>query len=253
MVDLAPGSVAALAGCVAIGTYLATDSILLAILSAVLIGAATGVTEVASLSLISCSFVYHDLGNDDGRSQAGFHLHARAFPSTISARLAIWEKGDLLGVPIPVLVMLALAVFSAVLLSKTRFGRYLYAIGGSEMPPSRPASRSAASRCCLCHVRRFLGHRWPSPDGAPELRQPAAGVGYEFDAITGAIIGGTSFTGGVGTISGTLAGCLIVGVINNVLNLLSVPSYYQQVVKGVIIVVAVVFDLRTRGVRSRKI
>jgi inositol transport system permease protein len=83
--------------------------------------------------------------------------------------------------------------------------------------------------------------------------QPAAGVGYEFDAITGAIIGGTSFTGGVGTIQGTLAGCLIVGVINNVLNLLSVPSYYQQVVKGMIIVIAVVFDLKTRAVRTRNL
>jgi inositol transport system permease protein len=83
--------------------------------------------------------------------------------------------------------------------------------------------------------------------------QPAAGVGYEFDAITGAIIGGTSFTGGVGTILGTLAGSLIVGVINNVLNLLSVPSYYQQVLKGLIIVVAVVLDLRTRSSGSRNL
>jgi inositol transport system permease protein len=83
--------------------------------------------------------------------------------------------------------------------------------------------------------------------------QPAAGVGYEFDAITGAIIGGTSFTGGVGTILGTLAGSLIVGVINNVLNLLSVPSYYQQVLKGLIIIVAVVLDLRTRTSGSRNL
>ena len=253
MVDLAPGSVAALAGCVAIGTYLATDSILLAILSAVLIGAATGVTSGFVVTKYRVPSFIMTLAMMTVARGLVF-IYTKGFPIYNIGAISYLGKGDLLGVPIPVLVMLALAVFSAVLLSKTRFGRYLYAIGGSE-----DAAVAAGIKVRRVKILAFVMCGVFSGIGGLLLMarlnsgQPAAGVGYEFDAITGAIIGGTSFTGGVGTISGTLAGCLIVGVINNVLNLLSVPSYYQQVVKGVIIVVAVVFDLRTRGVRSRNL
>jgi len=82
--------------------------------------------------------------------------------------------------------------------------------------------------------------------------QPAAGVGYEFDAITGVVVGGTSLMGGTGTIIGTIIGCLIVGVINNILNLLSVSSYWQQVVKGLIILIAVILDVMTKTSRVSK-
>ena len=77
--------------------------------------------------------------------------------------------------------------------------------------------------------------------------QPTAGEGYEFDAITGAVLGGTSFTGGEGTMFGTLVGILIVGMINNIFNLLSVQSYYHQILKGVLIVVAVIIDMRGKN------
>ncbi len=179
-------------------------------------------------------------------------IYTKGFPIYDIGAISYLGKGSLLGVPIPVVVMLTLALVSGVLLNRTRFGRYLYAIGGSE-----DASVAAGIKVRRIKVLAFIICGAFSAIGGVLLMaqlnsgQPAAGVGYEFDAITGAIIGGTSFTGGVGTIPGTLAGCLIVGVINNVLDLLSVPSYYQQVIKGVIIVVAVVLDLRTRAMRGR--
>ncbi len=251
MVDLAPGSVAALAGCVAIGVFLATDSILVAVLIAILIGVVTGLTSGVIVTRYRVpSFIMTLAMMTVARGLA--FIYTKGFPIYDIGAISYLGKGSLLGVPIPVVVMLTLALVSGVLLNRTRFGRYLYAIGGSE-----DASVAAGIKVRRIKVLAFIICGAFSAIGGVLLMarlnsgQPAAGVGYEFDAITGAIIGGTSFTGGVGTIPGTLAGCLIVGVINNVLNLLSVPSYYQQVIKGVIIVVAVVLDLRTRAMRGR--
>lgn len=76
--------------------------------------------------------------------------------------------------------------------------------------------------------------------------QPAEGVNLEFDAITASIIGGTSFSGGIGTVQGAICGSIIIGVIKNILNLLSVQSYYQQIITGMIIVIAVILDIKTK-------
>ena len=75
---------------------------------------------------------------------------------------------------------------------------------------------------------------------------PAAGIGMEFDAIAGSIVGGTSFTGGTGTAWGALIGVLIIGILNNILNLMSVSSYMQSIIKGVVIVLAVIMDSKTK-------
>jgi len=76
--------------------------------------------------------------------------------------------------------------------------------------------------------------------------QPNAGIGYELDAIAAAVLGGTSLSGGYGTVLGTLIGALIIGVINNGMNLLSVPYFYQLIVKGIVILVAVCIDVQTK-------
>ncbi len=253
LVDLAPGSVAALAGCISIGTFLTTHSILLAVISAVAVGLLTGLTSgfiVAKHGVPSFIMTLAMMTIARGLT----FIYTKGFPIYDIGAINYLGKGNLFGVPIPVVVMIVLAGLSAVLLNKTRYGRYLYAIGGSE-----DAAIAAGINVRRVKVTAFIVCGIFSAIGGVLLMarlnsgQPAAGVGYEFDAITGAIIGGTSFTGGVGTILGTLAGSLIVGVINNVLNLLSVPSYYQQVLKGVIIVVAVVLDLRTRSLRTRSL
>jgi inositol transport system permease protein len=250
LVDLAPGSVAALAGCISIGTYLATHSIILAILSAAAVGIITGLTSGFIVTKFRVPSFIMTLAMMTVARGLTF-IYTKGFPIYDIGAINYLGKGNIIGVPIPVVVMLILAGFSAVLLNKTRYGRYLYAIGGSES-----AAVAAGIKVQRIKTMAFVVCGLFSAIGGLLLMarlnsgQPSAGIGYEFDAITGAIIGGTSFTGGVGTIMGTLAGSLIVGVINNVLNLLSVPSYYQQVLKGVIIVVAVVLDLRTRRTRT---
>jgi inositol transport system permease protein len=253
MVDLAPGSVVALAGCVGIGLYLGTHSIVIGILAAILIGVITGLTSGFIVTRYGVPSFIMTLAMMTIARGATF-IYTKGFPIYNIGEISVLGKGSVLSVPIPVIVMLVICVFSGVLLSKTRYGRYLYAIGGNEgaaVAAGIKTKRVKLLAFVICGVFSAIG-------GVPLMTrlnsgQPAAGVGYEFDAITGAIIGGTSFTGGVGTVGGTLAGSLIVGVVNNVMNLLNIQSYYQQVFKGIIIVAAVVLDLGTKKATAKSI
>jgi inositol transport system permease protein len=155
--------------------------------------------------------------------------------------------GDCFGIPIPVLILAAAALASWTLLSKTRLGRYVYAVGGNEN----------AARAAGIGVRRIKLFAYTLCGAMAGLAgvvlaartttgQPNAGLAYELDAIAAVVIGGTSLSGGVGGIGGTILGALLMGVINNGLDLLNVSSYYQQIVKGVIIVGAVWLDRRQK-------
>ena len=154
-------------------------------------------------------------------------------------------QGDILGIPVPIIIFTLVAVVAHLMLSRTRFGRHVFAYGGNEQ-----AARVSGININRINLGIFtmtgllaglagilLAARIGS--GNPQL-----GVGIELDAITATVIGGTSFAGGVGTIWGTIVGALIIGIINNGLDLLNVSPFMQQVVKGVIIVVAIIIDER---------
>ncbi len=155
--------------------------------------------------------------------------------------------GDLCGVPIPVAVLAVLAVVSHVFLKNIRLGRYIYAVGGNE-------DAARASGISVDRVKMFAYAVCGALAGVAGVvlsarittGQPNAGVGYELDAIAAVVIGGTSLSGGIGGVGGTILGVLLMGVINNGLDLMNVTSYYQAVVKGIIIIGAVWMD-RNRG------
>jgi inositol transport system permease protein len=155
--------------------------------------------------------------------------------------------GNVMGFPIPVLVLLGVAGESWLFLSRTRLGRYVYAVGGNEHA-ARAAGINVAGIKVLAYTvcGGFAGLAGVVLAARITTGQPNAGVAYELDAIAAAVIGGTSLSGGVGTIGGTLLGVLLMGVINNGLDLLNVSSYYQQIIKGLIIVGAVCLDKRQR-------
>ncbi len=154
---------------------------------------------------------------------------------------------DVLGLPIPVLILIVLAVLSRLFLANTRPGRYVYAVGGNE-EAARAAgiSVNAVKTFAYTICGAFAGIAGVILAARITTGQPNAGVAYELDAIAAAVIGGTSLSGGVGGVGGTLLGALLMGVINNGLDLLNVSSYYQQIIKGVIIVGAVWLDKRQR-------
>ncbi len=157
-------------------------------------------------------------------------------------------QGFVLGAPVPVLLFGAVVLLAWIVLRFTTYGRYVYAVGGNE----RSARTSGiATRRVVFSVYAISGALAGLAGLLLAARTtsalPQAGVSYELDAIAAVVIGGTSLTGGAGSPVGTLFGALIIAVINNGLDLMGVSSYYQQVIKGAIIVFAVLVDSSRRG------
>ena len=153
--------------------------------------------------------------------------------------------GDFLGIPIPVLCFAAVAGAAWFFLRHFRLGRHIYAVGGNEHAARAagvPVERVKLFAYGLCGL--LTGLAGVVLAARITTGQPNAGQAYELDAIAAVVIGGTSLAGGIGTITGTLLGVLLIGVINNGLDLMGVSSYYQAVIKGVIIVGAVWLDRR---------
>ena len=143
--------------------------------------------------------------------------------------------------------MICCFIVGGVIQRKTRLGRYIYSIGGNEN--AAHVSGIRVGRCkALAYVfsSLFAALAGIVLAGRITTGSPASGDGYELDAIAAVVIGGTSLNGGVGSIWGTLVGVLIVGVLNNGMDLLNVSSYYQQIMQGVIIILAVLLDTRTK-------
>ncbi|MFN8439305.1 MAG: ABC transporter permease [Caldilineaceae bacterium] len=150
-----------------------------------------------------------------------------------------------MGIPIPILILVVVAVLAHIMLNNTRFGRHIYAIGGNEQAARISGLNVARIKIGVYTIAGLLsglaGLVLTSRIGSG---QAGLGVGYELDAIASAVIGGTSLSGGIGTIWGTMIGALIIGVLNNGLDLLNVSAYWQTIVKGSIIVIAVIIDER---------
>ena len=166
--------------------------------------------------------------------------------SNLSREFTLIGRSDLLGLPVPVLILATVALLSHLLLQHLRLGRYLYAVGGNETAAYASGINVQAVKTFAYTVCGGLaGLAGVVLASRITTGQPNAGVGYELDAIAAVVIGGTSLSGGVGGIGGTIQGALLMGVLNNGLDLLNVSSYYQLVVKGVIIVGAVWLDRRS--------
>lgn len=150
-----------------------------------------------------------------------------------------------LGIPLPIIILLVVAIGAHIMLNNTRFGRHIYAIGGNEQAARISGLNVGRIKIGVYMIAGLLsglaGVVLSSRIGSG---QPGLAVGYELDAIAAAVIGGTSLSGGIGTIWGTIVGALIIGVLNNGLDLLNVSAYWQTIVKGSIIVVAVIIDER---------
>jgi inositol transport system permease protein len=150
-----------------------------------------------------------------------------------------------LGIPVPVIILALVAIGAHIMLNSTRFGRHIYAIGGNEQAALISGLNVGRIKIGVYTIAGLLsglaGLVLSSRVGSG---QPGLAVGIELDAIAAAVIGGTSLSGGVGTIWGTIIGALIIGVLNNGLDLLNVSAYWQTIVKGSIIVIAVIIDER---------
>jgi len=149
--------------------------------------------------------------------------------------------------PVPVVIFVAVTAIMAVVLYKTKFGRYVYAIGGNENASKISGIRVDRIKIWVYVINGILaGLAGILLASRISSGQPNSGMGYELDAIAAVVIGGTSLFGGRGSLLGTIVGVLIIGIINNGLNLLDVSSYWQQIIKGLIIAGAVILDQRAK-------
>ncbi len=243
-VDLSLGSLVALTGVAAAlfahpGEYPVIAPVVAGVAAGALCGAASG--AVITVGRVAPFIV--TLGMMTAARGLALVASGGRPVSNLSPEFTALGGGQVLGVPVPVIVLAAVAAAAWVVLARFRMGRHVYAVGGNEN-----AARASGIR--VGRVKMFVYTLCGALAGLAGVvlaarittGQPNAGVGYELDAIAAVVIGGTSLSGGVGGVGGTVLGALLMGVINNGLDLLNVPSYYQQIVKGVIIVGAVWMD-----------
>ncbi|NOI28738.1 ribose ABC transporter permease [Vibrio coralliilyticus] len=250
-IDLSVGSVLALCGAFAASLIALEVPVLVAVPTALFAGAALGVisgiiiakgkvqafiaTLVTMTLLRGVTMVY-----TDGRPiSTGFTDTADAF--------AWFGTGYALGIPVPVWLMVIVFAAAWYLLNHTRFGRYVYALGGNESATRLSGinvDRVKIGVYAICGLLSALAGIIIT--SRLSSAQPTAGMGYELDAIAAVVLGGTSLMGGKGRIMGTLIGALIIGFLNNALNLLDVSSYYQMIAKAVVILLAVLVDNKNK-------
>ncbi|MFE4706846.1 ABC transporter permease [Peribacillus simplex] len=244
-IDLSSGSVIALVSVVVASLAHPGDSLFVSIAIGLGIGALCGFINGTITAKGKIPAFIATLGMmTAARGLALLYSDGRPIPN-LSESFIFLGKGEILGIPFPIIVFVTMGIISHMLLSKTKFGKYTYAIGGNEH----------AARICGINVDRYtiMIYTYAGLLAAIagmmltariSVGQPSMGNMFELDAIAAAVIGGTSLAGGVGTIAGTMIGALIIGVLNNGLDLLGVSSYWQQILKGAIIVTAVLIDSR---------
>lgn len=247
LIDLAAGSVMALAGIFAVASYKATGSLL--------VGMGVGIAVGIACNLIS-GFIVTRFKTPPFIATLAMMTSARGAALLYTNGQNIYQldqfivfgQGDILGVPTPVIFMIGIAILTWYLLNYTRFGRHLYAIGGNEEAARASGIKVNATKMwAYAASGAFVGLAGVLFMSRVNAGLPNAGIGFEFDAMTASIIGGTSFSGGVGTAMGTLVGAFIMGFLNNIMNLLGIQSYLQQIIKGGIIAIAVAYDVMSKN------
>jgi len=242
-VDLSLGSLVALTGVTAAMCAHPGTPVIVPVLAGVAAGAACGAVNGLLVTRGRMAPFVVTLGMMTSARGLALLVSGGRPVSNLSARFTTIGSGDFAGIPAPTWILLAVALGSHVFLRNMRLGRHVYAVGGNESAArASGVAVGAVKMVCYTICGAMAGLAGVVLASRITTGQPNAGIGYELDAIAAVVIGGTSLNGGTGGVSGTILGALLIGVINNGLDLLNVSSYYQQVIKGVIIVGAVWLD-----------
>lgn len=239
-IDLSVGPVMALSGTLTAGLLVAGVPAPLAIAAGLAIGAAFGVGNGVLVAYLHMPPIIVTLATMGIARGLGL-LYTDGYPiAGLPDWFAFFGRGKTLGIQVPILIMLVTYVLAWVMLQHTRVGRYVYAIGGNEEAVRLSGVRAARFKLLVYAISGFtaalaglvLTSRLMSG-------QPNAGAAFELDAIAAVVLGGASIAGGRGVILGTLVGAMLLGVLNNGLNMLGVSPYVQSVIKGGIILLAI--------------
>ena len=242
-IDLSVGSVLALSGAICAGLLKGGSSMFVAIIAAIGVGVACGFVNGVFVTKARIPPFVVTLGMTN-IARGLTLIYTNGYPvSGFSPAFREIGGGYVVGIPIPIIIFLAIVLIAYVVLSQTKLGRYTYAIGGNEETVKLSGVNSSNYKT-LVYVISGLTCAVSALILTARLNsaEPIAGIGYETDVIAAVCIGGASMSGGRGSVWGSLLGALLIGVLNNGMNLLGVSPYFQQVVKGLIIICAVWLD-----------
>lgn len=259
-IDLSVGSVYAFIGIICAYLFRATENTLVILLSALAIGTAIGfisgiitakgkipafVTTLAIMSI--CRGIAYIL---TGGTPIGI----------VNSKFTIFGAGYVFStIPVPVIIMVVILIAGIFLTGYTRFGRHIFACGGNEQASRWSGLKTDKIKIAVFTIAGLLnGLSALILAGRLGGGLPSAGDGAEMDVITTVILGGTSLSGGKGKFWGVITGVIVIGVLNNGLTMMNVSSYWQKVIKGIIILIAVLFDSRAakskdKGLRLKKV
>lgn len=252
MLDLSCGSVLALSGLLSVSVYKQTGSLLLAFLVAIAIAVICNflnglmVTKfktppfIATLAMLTMA-----------RGAALLYTNGQNIYQI--GNYTFFGQGSIWVIPTPIIFFFLVGVATWYILTHTRLGRSLYAIGGNEEAAVASGINVNKRKMQAYLVNGVMvgiaGVLFMSRVNAG---LPNGAVGYEFEALTSAVIGGASFSGGIGTAGGTVIGAFIVGILNNMMNLAGLNAYLQQVIRGAIIALAVIYDMHAKEMRTTR-
>ena len=249
MLDLSNGSVLALAGLISVSVFKMTGSLLLAFLVAIIVAVICNIINglmvtkfktppfIATLAMMAMA-----------RGAALLYTNGQNIYQI--GDYTIFGQGSVFGIPTPIIFLVIIAFVTWYILQHTRLGRSLYAIGGNEeaaVASGVDINKNKMKAYIINGV--FVGIAGVIFMSRDHAALPPGGQGFEFEALTSSIIGGTSFSGGIGTAGGTVIGAFIVGTLNNIMNLSAVNSYLQQIIRGAIIALAVIYDTYSKNIR----
>lgn len=243
-IDLSVGSIIALSGVIAAGCVSRYGlPLAVALLAGIVIGIIFGLFNGYVISKTTIPpFIVTLATMNIARGLAGVYTGG----SPVRVVTDEWQylgAGYFAGIPVPVIIMFVVFIISLLILNRTKFGRYVYAVGGNVTAAKFSGINVEKVKFTVYLYSGIMaGIAGIILASRMYSGQPTAGEGAEMDAIAAVVVGGTSMSGGSGKLGGTLIGALIIGILNNGLNLMNVNSFWQTVVKGVVILLAVMID-----------
>lgn len=243
-IDLSVGSVIAVTGCVSAGmiTWLGLPvpiGILIGIICGTMLGAVNGL--IISRTTIP-AFIVTLATMNIGRGIARIYTHAQTI-AVLDDTYTFWGKGSILGLPIQLYLIIAVVIAASFILNRTGLGRHIYATGGNRMAAEYSGINVKKVTFLVFVFSGFLASlAGVLTVGRTFTATMIMGDGAEMDAIAAVVLGGTSMSGGKGSISGTVIGVIVIGILKNGMNLLGIDSSWQYVVQGIVILIAVYID-----------
>ena len=241
-IDLSVGSILAISGAVCASMLVSGTNMIIAIIVALAIGAVVGFLNGFIISKGKLQPFIATLA-----TMTVFRGLTLVFTDGKPITFGKIGGGSIFGIPTPAIIMIVVFLVCGYVLNNTTMGRHTYALGSNEDAAKLSGLNTDKIKIAVYTISGILAAvAGIIITSRLYSAQPTAGNSYELDAIAAVVLGGTSLTGGKGKISKTIVGALIMGVLSNALNLLDVSSYYQMMVKGVVILIAVLLDRKNK-------